>query len=165
MRSFWYGIIPVTLCCYIHDDILQSIRILSKIITSCLLNLHDIWITTCEIIYKKLSDRIEIEKKVGLINNFRVILQNRNIDLLPHYYRNLESTQVDHLLCLELKGILFSYYSEIGNLVAYREMNLQSKCYLHKINTGISEEGFTIRERLFARENSLNTQRNEEENL
>ena len=39
-------------------------------------------------------------------------------------YRNLKSIQVDRLSYLELKGILFSYYSETGNLVAYREMNL-----------------------------------------
>ena len=38
---------------------------------------------------------------------------------------------------------------------AYKEMNLKSKWYLQKLNLGISEEDFTIRERLSVREMRL----------
>ena len=57
-------------------------RLLSKIIISYLMNYYKIWIARYKIIYKKFSDRVEIEEKVELMNNLRAVLDNGNNNLL-----------------------------------------------------------------------------------
>ena len=45
-----------------------------------------------------------------------------------------------------LKGILYEWYTFIGNKDAYANVLKQSKDYLLKINNSISEEGYELRE-------------------
>ena len=54
--------------------------------------------------------------------------------------------KVDELQTTVLKGILFDYYSSIGNLSAYDNVNKRLKWYLEKVNKAVLEEGYKIRE-------------------
>ena len=56
-------------------------------------------------------------------------------------------TKVKDLSSSTIKEILFKYYTLINNKKAYDNINKQSKKYLQKINTGISEEAYIMRER------------------
>ena len=78
----------------------------------------------------KLADRLEIEERVELINNLTEIINNGQRASLPSNYRNLTILQIKHLSNSNLKGVLFSYYSSIGNVEIYKEMSLRSKRYL-----------------------------------
>ena len=49
---------------------------------------------------------------------------------------------------MELKGILLEYYSSMGNRIAYKELKERSLRYVNKLKKGISEEEYTIREKL-----------------
>ena len=55
--------------------------------------------------------------------------------------------KIDDLQTIVLKGILFKYYSSIGNLSAYNNVNDRSKRYLEKVNKAVLEEGYDIREK------------------
>ena len=83
------------------------------------------------------------------------IIKHGNNHNFPPQFRTLLSLQVNHILNLELKGLLFTYYSKTGDTQAYQVVNERSKRYLQKLNKGISEEGYTIREQLLEKENSL----------
>ena len=76
------------------------------------------------------------------------IIENGNNHNFLLQFRNLLSSQVNCIPNSELKGILFTYYSKIGDTQAYQAINERSKRYLQKLNKGISEEGYTIREQL-----------------
>ena len=60
--------------------------------------------------------------------------------------------KVDKLSNAEIKGILFEYFSNIGNTEVYKEVNNRSRQYLSKIRKSISEEGFIICEKLLDKE-------------
>jgi len=91
------------------------------------MHFHDIWITRCWIIYKKFSDRVEIEEKVELMNDLRAIINNSNQEFLPSNNRTLNLNQIYYLSSSEIKKILFSYYNTIEDINVYKEMNLRSK--------------------------------------
>ena len=50
-----------------------------------------------------------------------------------------------------IKGVLFKYFIATSNIEAYNWVNQWSKSYVQKLNQGISEEGYIIRERLLMR--------------
>ena len=54
-----------------------------------------------------------------------------------------------------LKGLLFEYYITTENTEACDYMNKRSKQYIAKLNQGLSEEGYIIRERLLERISNL----------
>ena len=80
------------------------------------------------------------------------IIKEEAHDNLPQEYREFSKTQIKELPNTELKGILFSYYSNAGDINAYQKLNKRSKSYVQKLNIDLSEERFTIRERLLAKE-------------
>ena len=127
-------------------------KVLGKLIAVLLINLHEIWIARCEIIHKKFTDGVNIEERVELINELCSIIKEEACDNLPQEYRDFSKTQIKELPNAELKGILFSYYSNAGDINTYQELNKRLKSYVQKLNFDLSEEGFTIRERLIARE-------------
>ena len=47
-----------------------------------------------------------------------------------------------------IKGILFEIYSRTNNRQAYNNINIRSLRYKAKLNTAISEEGYTISEQM-----------------
>ena len=82
---------------------------------------------------------------------------------IGQYYFEIPS-QINCVLNSELKKILFTYYSNIRDKQAYLAVNERSRRYVQKLNERISEEGYTIREQLLERENSLeNRESNNEE--
>ena len=83
------------------------------------------------------------------------IIDNRQNYYFPLYFQTLTFSQINYVSNSELKGILFMYYSIIGDKQAYLAVNERSRRYVQKLNEGISEEGYTIREQLLERENSL----------
>ena len=82
---------------------------------------------------------------------------------IGQYYFETPS-QINRVSNSELKGILFTYYSNIRDKQAYLAVNERSRRYIQKLNEGILEEAYTIREQLLERENSLeNRESNNEE--
>ena len=52
-----------------------------------------------------------------------------------------------------LKGILYKWYTFIGDKDTYTNVSKQSKDYLLKISNGILEEGYELREQTLERIN------------
>jgi len=44
---------------------------ISKLIVSIVTNLHDTWIAHCQVIHMKFVDSLEVEERVGLINDLK----------------------------------------------------------------------------------------------
>ena len=160
-RSIWHGLFLILIREHFYTDQLQATKGLGKLIAVLLINLHKIWIARYEIIYKKFTDRVNIEERVELMNELYSIIKEEEYNNLPQEYRDFSETQIKELPNVELKDILFSYYSNVGDINAYQELNKRSKSYVQKLNFDLSEEGFTIRERLIARE--LYREANQEE--
>ena len=92
------------------------------------------------------------------------IIDNRQNHYFPPQFQILISSQINHVANSELKRILFTYYSNIGDKQAYLAVNKRSRRYVQNLTEGILEEGYTIREQLLQRENSLrNWESNNEE--
>ena len=92
------------------------------------------------------------------------IISNRQNHYFPPQFQTWIPSQINYISNSELKGILFMYYSNIGDKQAYLAVNKRSRRYVQKLNKGISEEGYTIREHLLEKENSLeNWESNNEE--
>ncbi len=64
-------------------------------------------------------------------------------------------SQVNRLSNPALKCVFFACYSTIGDIQACQVVNMRSKRYLSKLNEGISEEEYTIREQLLEKEQRL----------
>ena len=45
-----------------------------------------------------------------------------------------------------MKGLLFEYYSLIGDTIVCNKVNERSRCYLAKVNKAVSKESYEIRE-------------------
>ena len=56
--------------------------------------------------------------------------------------------QIEKLPNNVIKGILFEHYINKGDMDSYDQINTRLKAYANKINQGISEEGFILRERI-----------------
>ena len=74
------------------------------------------------------------------------IIGNRQNHYFLLQFQTLTSSQINRVSNLELKGILFTYYSNIRGKQAYLAVNERSRRYVQKLNEGISEEDYTIRE-------------------
>ena len=74
------------------------------------------------------------------------IISNRQNHYFPPQFQILIHSQINRVSNSELKGILFTYYSNIGDKQAYLVVNERSRRYIQKLNEGILEEGYTIRE-------------------
>ena len=151
-RLTWHRLFPTTIREYFHADQLQATKALEKLIAALFINLYKIWIARYEIIHKKFTDGVNIKERVELMNELCSIIKEEAYGNLPQEYRSFSKTQIEELPNAELKGILFSYYSNVGDINAYQELNKRSKSYVQKLNFSLSEEGFTNRERLIARE-------------
>ena len=77
-RSLWYSITLLSLSFLVHLDQLIVINLIEKLISSIIKNLYTLYITRFHIVYKQLTDRLEIEERVDLINNLRMISKSRN---------------------------------------------------------------------------------------
>ena len=60
-------------------------------------------------------------------------------------YKSLSLSLLKKIPTSELKGILLKVYSTIRDKKVYIRVNQRLECYLIKINTSISEEGYVIR--------------------
>jgi len=59
----------------------------------------------------------------------KIIEYGKNHNFPPQFW-TLLSPQVNRIPNSELKGILFTYYSKIGNIQVYQAVNKRSKRYL-----------------------------------
>ena len=107
--------------------------------------MYSIWIYYYEIIHTKLSNGMKIEERVELLNEVKEVFWNKR-DVIPTRYKQILEISIIKLSNSELKGILFEAYLSLGDKEAYDKVNERSKQYLAKINSGISEEGYIIRE-------------------
>ena len=118
-RLTWHRLFPTSIREHFHADQLQAMKALGKLIAVILINLHEIWIARYKIIHKKYMDRVNIEERVELMNKLYSIIKEGARDNLPQEYRDFSETQIKELPNVELKGILFSYYSNAGDINAY----------------------------------------------
>ena len=83
-----------------------------------------------------------------MIEDLGIILQDRIRSALPQHYRSLVRAKINKLFNVEIKGILFEYFSNMGDIEAYKKVNNRSRKYLLKIRKNMSKEGFIIHEKL-----------------
>ena len=87
-----------------------------------------------------MSNSIEIEERVNLLIEVRQIIEYRGNTYLPRELLVSNIVQIDKLSLANLKGILFQYYSNKGDIITCNKVNKQLIDYLAKVNKCISEE-------------------------
>lgn len=119
---------------------------MTKIIVSCVSILHELWMQRCQIIHMKLVDGIEIEEKVDLINELKLVRTNGSPEEMKQYNK-ISDERIGKIPTETIKGILFEYYSLMGNKTACKNLNIRSLRCKARLNEGVSEEGYVMWER------------------
>ena len=85
-------------------------------------------------IYITTSGGIIIEKRVELMKEICIILENKDNTYISVAYQLLDKNQFKVLPTLVIKGILFEYFVSTNNIVAYENINKRALEYKNKIN-------------------------------
>ena len=139
LRCIWHGFFPSSVAHHIHQDTLLAHQMVSKLIKCMLIRLHELWLVRCQIIHAVLVDGTNIEEKVDLQNEIKGIRRVNRVHI--NFDINKASTT-------QIKGWLFAYYAQMNDRAAYDNINKRTLEHRYKINKGISEEGYIMRENM-----------------
>ena len=109
--------------------------------------MYVLWFEQYCILHTKLIDEVKIEEQVELSNKLLQVIDNRNPNTFLLIMNAIIMNNIKILSAEMIKGVLFEYYSLIGNIEAYERINKRSKEFVEKLNSGFSEEGYIIREK------------------
>jgi len=146
-RYVWHGMFSFYVYNAIYLDKLIAQHSVAKIIRSIIIQLHELWLTRCQIIHTVISDGSSIEEKIDLRREVQKVitsLPNINIDI------GMRTSTI-----AQLKGWLFEVYSRSGNIEAYNNINKYTMSYRDKVSQGISEEEYELRERVLQLEEDI----------
>ena len=147
-RYLCHGFFPSTLAETLPTDILIATRAIGNFGASCILGLHNLWLTRCSIIHLTSSEGVAAEEILDLQDEILAVQQSEE------YLGTLAITEIPHLNDLTsqstgaLKGWLFAYYTAIRDFDSYDGINNRSLRHKNKVIRDASVDDLALRDRL-----------------
>jgi hypothetical protein len=134
----------------IYSDILYARRIISKICRQCILGLYHLWIARCNFIHMRSSEALIIEELMNLRSKLDSL---RHIELFQEFLESEDIAfpkDINKVSATVIKGWLFQFYAQIGDVESYEKINETSILYKNNVMRDSSGFDITIRNEIAA---------------